>query len=161
MNKLLISLIIIIGIVIGGAFLYDSRNGTEVENREPTPKAMLAEKNAVVVNDQKPGTSIVGSIVYLENSGFLVIHEDMNGAPGRILGASALLPSGENENIRVTLAKQVKDGETLHAMLHADSDGDGKFQASTDTPVQSMIGGPIHGTFRISTQAQENIPVSL
>ncbi len=154
-------MIIIIGVVIGGVFLYNSRNENEAENREPTPKAMLAEKNAVVMNDQKPGTSLVGSTVYLENSGFLVIHEDANGAPGQILGASALLQSGENKNIRVTLTRQTKDGETLHAMLHADSDGNGKFQASIDTPVQSILGGPIHGMFKISAQAQENIPVSL
>lgn len=59
--------------------------------------------------------------------------------------------------VSVTLNRATRDGERLHAMLHSDVDADGSFVASTDTPVQSSLGGPISGWFDISTGASETL----
>jgi len=131
---------------------------TEEENTS-TVSGMRAEENMVVVVEQQPGNTIVGSVV-LEAPGFLVIHEDDNG-PGVILGASTLLQAGESTNVQVPLSRASRDGETLHAMLHSDVDGDGSFDATVDTPVQSRLGGPLGGWFEISSEASLNIPVSI
>lgn len=136
-------------------------DGTSTQGQVSTSAGMLAEDNAVVVNEQRPGNSVTGSLVYLDASGFLVLHEAGDGEPGAIIGSSALLSRGENSNIRVSLSRQTRDGETLYAMLHYDTNGDGRFDANTDTPVPSQLGGPIYGWFDISSSASENVPVSI
>lgn len=40
-------------------------------------------------------------------------------------------------------------------MLHLEKSADRTFQASTDTPVESRLGGPIMGTFTTTSSAQE------
>lgn len=125
---------------------------------EDTSSAMLAEENAVVVVEQRPGSTATASAVVLASPGFLVIHEDNNGAPGAILGASTVLSAGESKNVEVTLSRATRDGERLHAMLHSDADANGTFNASADTPVQSTLGGPISGWFEVSSSADTVLP---
>lgn len=152
--------ILVLGLL--GYYLYSNtqlaENGGTDSN---TSSTMLAEESAVVVMEQKPGTSVTASLIVLKSPGFLVIHEDNSGAPGAILGASAFLQAGESKNMDVTLSRATRDGERLHAMLHADADASGTFSASSDTPVQSTLGGPISGWFEISLSASENVPVSI
>lgn len=120
--------------------------------------AMRAEENMVVVMEQRPGNTIIASQVYLAAPGFVVIHEDENGAPGAIIGSSVLLQAGESSKISITLSRPTQDGEKLHAMLHSDTDANGTFSASTDAPVQSILGGPLGGWFEISSEASEELP---
>lgn len=146
-------------IIAAGAYMLsgESAPGTENQNGDNT-SMMRAEENAVVVMEQRPGSSIVASSVFLASPGFVVIHEDGSGAPGAILGASALVQAGESTNVNVVLSRASRDGERLHAMLHNDVDGNGSFSASTDTPVQSKLGGPINGWFDISSDASLELP---
>ena len=121
---------------------------------------MRAEENMVVVMEQKPGTAVIGSVV-LKEPGYLVIHADQNGAPGAILGSSALLKAGESSDVKVVLSRASKHGEKLHAMLHNEKGGNTTFSAAEDTAVQSSLGGPISGWFDISQDASADIPVSI
>jgi len=154
-------------VVLGGGAYYFLGTGVnddleeEADTNRSVTSGMRAEENAVVVPEQRPGNTVVGSMVYLAALGYLVIHEDKNGEPGAILGTSALLQAGENTNIPVTLSRASRDGETLHAMLHTDADANSSFDASIDIPVQSRLGGPIHGWFEITSSAGENVPVSI
>lgn len=165
-------IVLIVGIIIvGGAYYLWQRGGNndgmagmsaeDMANMQ-TPgtgsSSMLAEENAVMVSDQRPGTTVTGTVV-LASPGYLVIHEDNAGQPGAALGASALLQAGQNSGLKVTLSRAMKEGETLHAMLHTD-DGDRVFSAALDTLVQSRLGGPIHGTFEVSANASPE-PVSM
>lgn len=150
-----ITAVIIIAVLTYVLFINPQLPSTE---NTDTSSTMLAEENAVVVLEQRPGASATASIVYLLSPGFVVIHEDNNGAPGAILGASALLQAGESKSVEVTLSRAARDGERLHAMLHTDADANGTFSASVDTPVQSSLGGPISGWFEISSSASENLP---
>lgn len=149
-----IAAIIIVAVL---AYLLFTSTRPAAENTD-TSSAMLAEESAVVVMEQKPGTSVTASLIVLKSPGFLVIHEDNNGAPGAILGASALLQAGESSMVEVALSRATRDGESLHAMLHTDADASGAFSASSDTPVQSKLGGPISGWFLISASASEKPP---
>lgn len=137
--------------------LFANTQPSSTENTD-TSSTMLAEESAVLVMEQKPGTSVTASLIVLKSPGFLVIHEDNNGAPGAILGASALLQAGESSMVEVTLSRATRDGERLHTMLHTDADANGTFSASSDTPVQSKLGGPISGWFDISASASETLP---
>ena len=156
--------LLVIGALSAGIYIYTAGSPAPesvMEEDTNMVSGMRAEENAVVVMEQKPGNTVLGSMVYLAAPGYLVIHEDKNGEPGAILGTSALLQAGENTNIPVTLSRASRDGETLHAMLHTDADSNGSFDASIDPPVQSRLGGPIHGWFEITSSAGENVPVSI
>jgi len=161
-TKYIIALVAVVA-VAAGAFLYYTPDNEPTDNSAgtTTSSGMRAEENAVVVNEQKPGNTVTGSVVYLSAPGFLVIHETFAGNAGAIIGASAPLPSGENKNVKVNLARASKDGEKLIAMLHNDVDGNGKFDAAIDTPVQSTLGGAISGSFDVSVDAQVNIDVTI
>jgi len=154
--------VLVLGALGFGVYAFTANDQTpsmaEEENTS-TVSGMRAEENVVVVMEQQPGNTIVGSVV-LEVPGFLVIHEDNNG-PGAILGASTLLQAGESTNVQVALSRASRDGETLHAMLHIDADANGAFDAAVDTPVQSRLGGPLGGWFEISSEASLNVPVSI
>lgn len=165
-TKSLLGLLVILIILLGGLYWVYGKDRlvSTAQNDstavEPTSSGMLAEENAIVVSEQKPSAGVTASLVYLAAPGFVVIHEDTNGAPGAVLGASVILQQGENQNVRVNLSRSTRDGEKLHAMLHADTDGNGTF-SSVDQPVQSRLGGPISGWFEISADAQEGGTVSI
>lgn len=168
------ALSILIGLLVvsAGAYVYlanapaqeaiDNASG-ETAHEQPTggdpagTSMMYAEENAVMVPEQRPGTTITGTIL-LAAPGYLVIHEDNNGAPGAIIGSSSLLPAGESGNVTVTLSRASKEGEKLHAMLHAEKGGNTTFSAAEDTPVPSTLGGPIMGFFDIAADAPD-LPV--
>lgn len=123
--------------------------------------AMRAEENMIVVMEQRPGNTVTASQVYLAAPGFIAIHEDANGTAGAIIGSSALLQAGESSQIEIQLSRSVRDGEKLHAMLHNDTNANGIFNANTDLPVASRLGGSIQGWFEISSQAPENVPITI
>lgn len=168
MNKLFVALLAII-IVSGGTYYFLATpmndglgdNPEEEMNTDSNTSAMRAEENMVVVSEQRPGNTVTGSVIHLAAPGYLVIHEDDNGEPGAILGASALLPAGENTDVKVMLARISKDGETLHAMLHFEKGGNTTFAAAEDTPVPSTLGSPISGWFEISKDASADAPISI
>ena len=99
---------------------------------------------SVTVNDQavEDGSVSVESVV-AEQDGFIVIHRaDVSGeaplAPSSIGHASVSM--GENSDVTVTLDESVSEGDTLFAMLHVDSNGNGVYEfgpgsTEVDTPV--------------------------
>jgi hypothetical protein len=115
---------------------------------------MRIEDNTVVMYEQQPGSAVQAALVYLANPGFLVIEEDADGSAGATLGVSGLLPAGERTDLSIPLARATSDGETLHASLYADTDGNGMYDPAADKPVDSVLGGPIQATFLISKDAE-------
>ena len=162
MNKGIIALAIVI--VLGGGaywFMNQSKSSTESAVNTDTSSAMRVENNSVIATDQPSGNTVTVSQVHLAAPGFVVIHDDNNGAPGAIIGFSGLLQAGDSNQVLVKLSKAVLDGTKLYAMLHNDTDGNGKFDAAVDMPVQSVQGGPIEGWFNISADASANPAVSI
>lgn len=164
--KTFIWFVIIILLALGGWYYYlnymqEPVSGTQTSGSDNTSAGMRAEENAVVATEQRPGNTVTISTVFLAAPGFVVIHEDEDGAPGAILGSSALLQAGESAEVVVTLSRASKDGERLHAMLHNDTDASGAFSGAADIPVPSRLGGPISGWFEISANAGTQPPVSI
>jgi len=119
-------------------------------------------KNALNINEQKVGKVATVSFVVLEKGGYVVIHEMSKGAPGKIIGASALLGAGESSNVSVSLSSALEDGKSYIAMLHVDN-GDGTFDATSDAPVKSddMDGAIIMMEFQASVNVNPVAPVSI
>ncbi|MBI3420716.1 MAG: hypothetical protein HY006_01510 [Candidatus Sungbacteria bacterium] len=123
---------------------------------------LIIGANAIYVAEQAPSKTLTVAVVRLEKPGFVVVHEDVAGVPGGILGASAVLPVGETHNLSaILLSRMTRDGETLYAMLHVD-DGDGVFDAGKDKPVLDPVSAsPMMMIVTVSAEAVEPGAVSL
>jgi hypothetical protein len=110
--------------------------------------------NAIYVAEQRPGNTIVINNVNIVPKGYVVIHESKDSVPGKIIGYTALDAGTQTTKLKVTLDRDVTDGEELIAMLHADN-GDGKFDAATDSPVQDSMGNPLFMVFSVFKDAQD------
>lgn len=108
--------------------------------------------NAVLLNDQPPGTSVALGMVTLAMNGWVVIHEEENGKPGRILGARRF-DAGMNRSGNVELLRPTEEGKVYFAMLHAD-DGDRQFDHTKDLPLQDPKGNAILMRFVTAAEAQ-------
>ncbi len=162
MHKTLTALVAILAIG-GSLYWYAHKNQPTTATVTITPdssSAMRAEENMIVMTEQRPGKTIIASQVHLATPGFVVIHEDADGKPGAILGASALLPAGDSSQVKITVARPTHDGEKLHGMLHSDTDENHTYSVA-DEPVLSRGGGPIEGWFDISSKARTDTPVSI
>lgn len=152
-KTLLIFVIIIVVVGIGAMFLFPR------ETKEPgtsgDPVGLIIGGNAIYVAEQAPSKTVSVAVVRFEKPGFVVIHEDTNGAPGRILGVSGLIMAGEKNFLQVALSRSTVDGETVYAMLHLD-DGDKTFDATKDKSVLDRIGGePVMTIVTVSNDAIE------
>lgn len=90
---------------------------------------------SVTVSDQaiQDNTVTIASVVS-SGPGWLVVHADANGAPGPVLGQTAVV-DGENTNVVVTLAAEGRT-DTLYAMLHTDAGTVGTYEfPGADVPV--------------------------
>jgi len=145
---LVIIIILVAALFFGGV----NQKPESVDNSS----GLIISNNAIYVSDQIPGYSVSVQVVHLEKPGFVVIHEDADGTPGKILGVSALLAAGETKNLSsITLSRAIKDNETIYAMLHFDN-GDGKFDAANDKPVIDPVGNaPVMMIVTVDKEATE------
>lgn len=129
------------------------RVGEEARERNKASGLIISD-NAIYVTEQMPERRISVSTVQLKKPGFVVIHEDANGTPGKTLGVSHLLPAGETENPPpIVLSRLTEDTETIYAMLHIDN-GDGHFDASRDqSAIDPVVGEPVMMIITISKDA--------
>lgn len=150
MNKYLwvVGLLVVLAL---GYFLL-SKGRTQKATPSPSPisnqSLLPGAKNAVAVSDYTVGKTVSVAIVLLQNPGYVMIHEDDKGNPGKIIGTSKLLPAGESTNVVVNLTRASEEGEELYAMLHLD-DGDGKFNATGDTPLTDSEGNVVMMNFSV------------
>jgi hypothetical protein len=128
--------------------------GETVNPRDETFGSMLrVGPNAIYVDTQTAGaSSVLVGIAAMEKPGYVVIHADDGGVPGRIIGTSELRSEG-GEQFEVSLSEALVDGQVYYAMLHTD-DGDGSFDAAKDAPVTDMDGNVILMSFEARTGYQ-------
>jgi hypothetical protein len=81
---------------------------------------------------------LVEDAVFAQQSGWIVIHLGIGGAPGPILGVSSLQGPGEHVNVPVPLRAPLATGAYLFVMLHTEDGGDDRFDYPTsDQPAVS------------------------
>ncbi len=102
----------------------------------PKPRA-----SSLTVAEQKLQTDKVTiASLFLDKSGFVVIHADVSGTPGAVIGFSEVV-SGEKTDFPVAVDAS-KVGSKVHAMLHYDADENG-FYTSVDEAVPVRVDGAI------------------
>ncbi|PIR45136.1 MAG: hypothetical protein COV10_01270 [Candidatus Vogelbacteria bacterium CG10_big_fil_rev_8_21_14_0_10_51_16] len=101
--------------------------------------------SAVTALDQSAGMS-VKTLVSMDRRGWVVVHEQTNGVPARILGAKPYGPAtGE---VRVNLLRGTKAGSVYYVMLHSDDGDIEDFSLSRDLPLLGANGMPIMVMFK-------------
>ena len=136
------------GMVLVLLLLAACSSAASTATAEPTPmstpmpaatQAAAPEMSAmasVEVADQElvDGTVTIAKVVS-SGAGWMVIHADNNGAPGPVLGETAV-QDGENTEVKVQL-DLAGATETLHAMLHVDAGQVGTYEfPGADVPVK-------------------------
>ncbi|MEK7208263.1 MAG: hypothetical protein AAB699_01805 [Patescibacteria group bacterium] len=159
-RKILVIFVIITAVVVGAVIFF--RGGLEEPGSPRDSAGLVIGANAIYVEEQAPSRTLAVAVVRLEKPGFVLVHEDTSGAPGGILGRSALLPAGETNNLAtISLSRLTRDGETLYVMIHLD-DGDGVFDAVKDKPALDSVGAlPVMMSITVSAEATEPGAVSL
>ncbi|TSC63001.1 MAG: hypothetical protein G01um101448_141 [Parcubacteria group bacterium Gr01-1014_48] len=104
-----------------------------------------AGENTVSVETQTAGTMVTIASLMLKEKSWIVIHEDDNGKPLRILGAKRF-ETGTHTNVAIKVLRTTEAGKTYYAMIHSDS-GDAVFETVKDLPVTTSDGAPVMTKF--------------
>jgi LPXTG-motif cell wall-anchored protein len=104
--------------------------------------APAAEEKDAVDADNQPikNNSITVAEIYASQDGWIVAHLDENGAPGKVLGQTAV-KKGESNNVVIKLSEDVPVGGKLWPMLHIDAGTIGTYEfPGADVPVKDAAG---------------------
>lgn len=152
MNRRWILLILISAAVAGAAALLVRPIAPPEERPAGAPlSSMRVGRNAIYVPDQAPAGSVIVGFAVLAEPGFVVIRDDEEG-PGRILGASRLLSTGETRDFAVTLDEPTSAGHYFAALYR--DDGDERFEADQDAPVRDADGSAMMMRFLAAEDAE-------
>jgi len=100
--------------------------------------------SSVVVNNQPAGLRVVIDSVTLDSSGWVAIHEDIEGELGNILGAQRF-DAGTYKGL-VDLLRNTVEGGVYYAVLYTD-DGDSMFDHKKDALMANESGEAIKSKF--------------
>lgn len=119
-------------------------NATEGDGNVPATVSVPGN-NAVAVNDQPAGMKVDVTMATLTKPGWVVVAEDNNGMPGKILGAHRYDPG--IYLAEVDLLRGTEAGKTYHVVLRLD-DGDKVFDQTKDLPIMGEDGKVVETTFK-------------
>jgi len=153
-----VTAIVVIILIVVGIFVFSGK-GSSTQAPSDTMATSTAGTtavgaNSIVISDQYPGNVVYISSVQLAAPGWVAIHADNKGQPGAIIG-TAWAAAGINP-VKVTVSQPIVDGGTYYAMLHSDN-GDQKFSAATDLPLQDSNGNIIMRVFHGSAAAGNSV----
>jgi hypothetical protein len=158
----------IAGLVVGlaGYWLIDRRQGDIIDqtalkannNTASTTALVMQGDNGLSVQNQSAGRTVMVDQIVLKNPGWVAIHDNVNGQPGRILGAQ-LFDSGKSSG-SVELLRATMNGISYIAVLHNDDGNYKNFNPKTDTPLMNSTGAMIMATFTTSTSTSTLEPAA-
>ncbi len=155
----IVTVIVIVLIIIFGVYWFSTKNSSvpaPVNSANTSADNQTSDSsinNGIVVTDQYPGDVVNISSVQLSKAGFVVIKKDAAGLPGAVIG-SAAFSAGIHPG-QVKLTQSMVDGSVYYAALYSDVNGNGKYDAATDTAVNDSNGKPIMKPFRATSTVQE------
>lgn len=116
----------------------------------PAPSVEKTTIASVTISKHTPASTAVVDSTTLTQNGFVTIHDDQNGNPGGVLGASELLQAGTHENLVIKLTRKTQDGEKLFAVVHKD-DGNGQLDPQNDEVLKDDSGNTVQAIFEVSS----------
>jgi len=129
----------IIGGLVLGYVLFDNQKalapiGNPSNNAHKTSNAKQANIPLIniSVDTQIPGNVILVKKIVMDKAGWIAVHDDQNGQPGRILGAN-FLSAGTYQNQMISLLRGIADEGSYFVVIH-DDNGDRSFDFKLDLP---------------------------
>lgn len=113
---------------------------TQTATPVPTTPAPVNAPCNLTVADQTLSGSLKELLIgkaQQARAGYVAIHESSaTGSPGAVIGSSGYLAAGSmNTNLKVSLTRDLKDGEKVWAMLHTEDNGNQTYDgAAVDKP---------------------------
>ncbi|MBX4198226.1 hypothetical protein KW782_02715 [Candidatus Parcubacteria bacterium] len=147
----------IIGLVVGlgvywlfdqDAAMNNGNNPLGEEELATTTVSAIEGDNGLIVEDQGAGRMVNVSELRLKQPGWVAIHDDVNGTPGRILGAR-VFDTGTSAGA-VELLRATETGKSYFAVIHDDDGAFKTFNPATDKPLLDDEGKMILVRFQIS-----------
>ncbi len=151
-----VTVIVIIVLIVLGFYIFGGKGSTPspyVGSDTSTTDTTANSSNGIVVSDQFPGNIVYISSVQLAAPGFVVIETSNNGAPGTVIGSQAF-KAGINPG-QVNLTQSMIDGSSYYAVLYNDSNNNGTFDVTSDTPVKDASGNVIMKIFHATSNVPE------
>lgn len=156
-NKtVLISVVILLLLVIGVAYFLFTRGSSDdviVEDESGFTSVSGDERNSIIVNDQIPGNTVFFQNLTLEEDGFVVVRSEVDGEPGEVVG-SLYVEAGADQSGSVELDLPTAEGGVYYVELYLDSDANGEFDESLDSPVRTALGSAV----RVQIETTEDLP---
>jgi len=152
-----VTVVVIIVLIIIGVWVFGGKSSsttTDDQNQVTDNSNTPGSINRVVMSDQYPGNVVYLNSAQFAAPGWVVIHADNAGTPGKILGQT-YFDSGINPG-KITLSQPMVDGATYYAMMHSDN-GDKKFDATLDLPLKDANGNIIMKVFHSSASVSAQI----
>lgn len=139
----------VVGIGIGWLVFTPSIPSSAEEKTEETSSVplVLLMGNGLIVEEQSAGNSVVVKSVSMAQAGWVAIHEDAGGVPGKVLGAR-WFPQGESSGT-IELLRPTVENTKYYAVLHSDnSDKEGRiFDSKVNLPLLDESGKQMFVTF--------------
>ena len=109
-------------------------------NFSASPSAVAKQSGfRTSLNNQLPGSVVFVKHVEMEESGWLAVHIDQNGAFGPIILGASYFKMGSDDNVIISLLKRTEDGNNYWLVEHADN-GDHIFDSRSDLPRRAKNG---------------------
>jgi hypothetical protein len=119
---------------------YREQGGTEVQSDTLFKTSVTAPAVAPTAGLQNP---VSLSSVTVERASFVVIHADVDGTLGEIVGVSKLLFPGTTVGVRINLLRGIHESESFVGVLYADN-GDGLFGENDTAVINPLTGAPLY-----------------
>lgn len=150
--------IAVVVILVGlGIYMMAKNDGTTTEMTDEDTQTLNATTsegvNRLVATDQFPGNIVYLSTVQLGQSGFVTVHTDNNGQPGKIIGVKYFDKGSQPGSIDLT--ENTVEGGIYYAVLHMD-DGDQLFDETKDTILNDAVGSPVVIKFNATVNLPED-----
>ncbi|MEI6057845.1 MAG: hypothetical protein WCQ60_02635 [bacterium] len=151
----IVTVIVVIVLIILGFYIFNGKSAAPASTETPATTETTTSNNAngIAVSDQFPGNIVYISSVQLAAPGFVAIQTNSNGTPGKVIG-SQYFKAGINPG-QVNLTQSMLDGSSYYAVLYSDTNGNGKFDATSDVPVKDTSGNIIMKIFHATSNVQQ------
>ncbi|MEZ4180484.1 MAG: hypothetical protein R3B41_03180 [Candidatus Doudnabacteria bacterium] len=126
---------------------FESQDQTSENGQSTATNQLPTSTSALAISTQIAGGSITIDNFYLDEPGFIVIHQLNNdGSLGAIIGKSGYLGQGSGQDLLITA--KVSAEQQYTGVIYKDN-GDKSFNSNSDNPVLQPTGKPIMNNFQV------------
>ncbi|MEX0933655.1 MAG: hypothetical protein WD003_00100 [Candidatus Paceibacterota bacterium] len=116
--------------------------------------ALSSGENILVVNSQRAGEHVIVSMIALDRSGWVAVHEVLDNKPSPVILGAARFGAGKHFGEKINLLRATQAETFYMLVLHAD-DGDSEFDFKKEIPVADEKGEILAEEFFVTPKIEE------